>query len=155
MQLKITTHSSQETIDLGAVIGKALKGGEVIELVSDLGGGKTTFVKGLAMGFGSTDPAASPSFTISFTYSREDGKQIHHFDFYRLTEPGIMAAELEEYIGDANSVVLVEWGEIVADTLPPQRVTVEIKARSDTDRELIFSYPSERDYLFQSVKARI
>jgi tRNA threonylcarbamoyladenosine biosynthesis protein TsaE len=42
-------------------LGKKLKGGEVIELVSDLGGGKTTFVRGLARGMGSPDHVASPT----------------------------------------------------------------------------------------------
>lgn len=152
MHLKVTTDSAEETIQLGIELGKKLKGGEVFELLSDLGGGKTTFVKGLNEGFGCEEPTASPSFTISFSYRRKDGKQMHHFDFYRLTDPGIMAAELDECIDDPESVVVIEWGGIVAEVLPQSRITVEIKALGETKRELIFSYPSEKQYIFESVK---
>jgi tRNA threonylcarbamoyladenosine biosynthesis protein TsaE len=48
-------------MQLAEQVGRRLRGGEVIELVSDLGGGKTTFVKGLAKGMGSNDAVSSPS----------------------------------------------------------------------------------------------
>src|SRR5262245_31168810 len=61
MTRQISSASSAETEELAQSLGRRLKGGEVIELVSDLGGGKTTFVRGLAKGAGSPDKVASPS----------------------------------------------------------------------------------------------
>ncbi len=142
------TTSYQETIDLGLSIGRNLRGGEVFELVSDLGGGKTTFVSGLAKGFGSTDPVASPSFTISYVYNRPDKKQLFHFDFYRLNDAGIVANELAEVEGDQNVVVAVEWGDIVHDVLPAERIIVTIKATAENDRSIEFRFTKKYDYLF-------
>ncbi len=68
MTLQIDTTSPKNTLNLAAKIGSRIKGGEVIELVSDLGGGKTVFVRGLAKGMGSTDQVSSPTFTISREY---------------------------------------------------------------------------------------
>src|SRR5690606_33786002 len=61
---RTSSTSSEATERLGERLGKALKGGEVIELASDLGGGKTTLVRGLARGAKSSDKVASPTFTI-------------------------------------------------------------------------------------------
>lgn len=127
-------------------MGSRLRGGEVIQLVSDVGGGKTTFVKGLAKGFGSTDNVASPSFTISREYASGD-KTIYHFDFYRLNDPGIVANELAEVIGDEKAVVVVEWADIVENVLPAEHLTINIKSVGDTDREFEISYPQSFAHL--------
>jgi tRNA threonylcarbamoyladenosine biosynthesis protein TsaE len=64
-KLIAVTKNADETVALGQKIGQQLQGGEVIELISDLGGGKTQLVRGLAAGMGSTDQVQSPTFTIS------------------------------------------------------------------------------------------
>jgi tRNA threonylcarbamoyladenosine biosynthesis protein TsaE len=51
-RLQIESNSSEETKRIAESIGANLKGGEVIELISDLGGGKTIFTIGLAKGMG-------------------------------------------------------------------------------------------------------
>jgi tRNA threonylcarbamoyladenosine biosynthesis protein TsaE len=144
----ILTNTVEETQNLGEAVGSKLRGGEVLEFISDLGGGKTTFVRGLAKGFGSTDPVASPSFTISYVYNGIGKKQLHHFDFYRLSDAGIVANELSEVEGDPDIVVAVEWGEIVHDFLPKQRIVVHITAQSEEQRSIQFTYPEEFAYLF-------
>lgn len=147
------TKSSEQTVKIGQRIGQNLRGGEVIELASDLGGGKTTFTRGLAKGFGSDDPVASPTFVINFIYSRPDGKQLWHFDFYRLTEPGVVAHELAEAEADSNNVLVVEWGEIVHDVLPAERVRMHIATTGDEDREITCEYPEDLNYLFSGVSS--
>jgi len=142
------TRSYEETTQLGKDIGRNLKGGEVFEFVSDLGGGKTTFVSGLAQGFGSTDPVASPSFTINYVYSRPDKKQLFHFDFYRLSDAGIVASELAEVEGDPDVVVAVEWGDIVHDVLPNERIIVTINATAENERSIEFRFSENFEYLF-------
>jgi tRNA threonylcarbamoyladenosine biosynthesis protein TsaE len=138
--------SLDESIALGSSIGANLRGGELIKLVSDLGGGKTTFVRGLAKGMGSSDRVHSPSFTISNQYSA-GGLWLYHFDFYRLTEPGIMQLELDEVINDPKVVIVIEWADIVTEILPKNHITVSIE-KADLEFERIFkiSYPEELSY---------
>jgi tRNA threonylcarbamoyladenosine biosynthesis protein TsaE len=138
--------SLEGTEALAALVGKKLKGGEAIELVSDLGGGKTAFVRGLARGMGSPDHVASPTFTLSREY-HTDKLTLYHFDFYRLHEPGIMTAELAEILDDPKAVVAVEWSDIVQHVLPEKRVTVRLVSVGDTGRRLEFAYPPELAYL--------
>ena len=133
---------------MAADIGAKLQGGEVIELISDLGGGKTAFTRGLAQGMGSEDTVSSPSFTISNVY--QAGKlQLHHFDFYRLHEAGIMADELNELIGDPHVVIVVEWAGIVENVLPGNRLRIEIETTGETSRTFTFSYPQSLDHLLE------
>lgn len=146
MRQRLTTGSAQETEALGASIGGRLKGGEVVELISDLGGGKTTFMRGLAHGLGSPDKVSSPTFTISQEY-HAGRLTIFHFDFYRLGEAGVVADELREVMGDPAAVVVVEWGGIVHDVLPPERLALTLKAVGETKRELTLTYPEKLAYL--------
>jgi len=123
-----------------------LRGGEVIELISDVGGGKTTLVRSIAAGMGSDDKVASPSFTLSREY-KAGNKTLYHFDFYRLTDPGIVANELAEAAGDPQVVVVVEWADIVEGVLPAERLTIQITTTGETSREFEFTYPKKLQYL--------
>lgn len=129
-------------------MGSRLRGGEVIELVSDLGGGKTTFVRGLARGLGSPDRVSSPTFTLTNEY---DAGKLHlfHYDFYRLNEPGVMADELAEAVHDPQAIVVVEWGDIVENVLPAERITVRLEAVGENERRLTFTYPKKLEYLIE------
>lgn len=131
---------------MGHLLGSNLKGGEFIELVSDVGGGKTTLTRGLAKGAGSSDHVSSPTFTIGHTY-KTPNFDIHHFDFYRLHEPGLIQHELEEVIQDPKNVEVVEWSDVVAHVLPEKRIKIHIKTIGDTQRELSISYPDELGYV--------
>lgn len=146
-----TSQSLEETEQLAEAIGKKLHGGEVIELVSDLGGGKTAFVRGLARGVGSHDHVASPTFTISREYSAGE-LTLHHFDFYRLDEPGIMTADLAELLADPKAVVAVEWSDIVQEVLPDHRITVTITLTGETSRQIAIQYPTTLAYLMPKEK---
>lgn len=129
-------------------IGRKLCGGEVLELISDLGGGKTAFVRGLVQGMGSNDHVHSPSFTLANEY-RAGTLTLHHYDFHRLSEPGIMREELSEILGDPDNVVAVEWAEIVEDVLPAERLSIRItpSPENETERIFLFTYPPSLAYL--------
>lgn len=132
-------------------MGKALKGGEVIELVSDLGGGKTTFVRGLAHGAGSKDKVGSPTFTISKVYNAPKF-DIHHFDFYRLPDPGLVANELAEVLGDEHIVTVIEWADVVSHVLPGNRLHINIRQTPSGARELTFRASEPLAYLLEALK---
>ena len=144
--------SSRQTEQLVAKLGANLRGGETIELVSDLGGGKTTFTRGLARGAGSTDRVRSPTFTLNSEYKTPKFTVVH-FDFYRLGEAGIVADELAEVAGDLNYVVVVEWGDIVHDVLPEKRLTIRLVQTGESARTLAFKYPSVLSYLMEGVRS--
>jgi tRNA threonylcarbamoyladenosine biosynthesis protein TsaE len=146
MQTTVDTKTAEETEFLGEKIGKRLKGGEVIELISDLGGGKTTLTRGIARGAGSSDVVGSPTFTLSKVYKTQKF-EIHHFDFYRLAEAGLMEHELHDLLGDQQTVVVVEWGDVVQHVLPDQRLTINLAQTADGDRQLTYQYPQTMAYL--------
>ena len=115
---------------LGEAIGRSVSGGEVLELVGDIGAGKTTLTKGIARALGINEPVQSPTFTISRVYDSPKGLRLAHYDFYRLGEAGIMGDEIRE-AADDDSVVVVEWAGAVDDDLPEDRLVVKIT----TDRK--------------------
>lgn len=127
----------------GTRIGNILTGKEVIELIGDVGAGKTTFVKGLARGLGVDEDVQSPTFTISRIYNARDGLQLAHYDFYRLNEPGILAIEIAETIADPQTVVVIEWGDIVEGVLPADRLSIRFQSPTENarDAELTFGGP--------------
>lgn len=124
------------TKELGEQIGLQLKGGEVFQLVGDVGAGKTTFVKGLAVGLGIEEDVQSPSFTISRVYEGRDGLQLVHYDFYRLTDPGIMASEVAEMVSDPFSVTVIEWADIVEGVLPENHYTITFASPTEDSRAI-------------------
>jgi tRNA threonylcarbamoyladenosine biosynthesis protein TsaE len=136
-------------------LGRSLHGGEVIELRSDLGGGKTTFVRGLTRGAGSKATVTSPTFTLSRIYQAKQF-EIHHFDFYRLNDPGILADQLAEAIGN-NNVVVVEWADIVKNILPNPRISIEFKptANSPDERQIIIQYPESQRSIIEAVESEM
>lgn len=147
-QREIETSSPEETEHYASALARKLRGGEVIELVSDLGGGKTTFTRGLVAGLNSDEPVASPTFTLSREYSK--GRlHVYHFDFYRLQEAGIMAGELAEIAGDPNGVVVVEWADVVQHVLPESRLQIRILTKDETIRILQVSYPDSYAYVVE------
>jgi len=121
---------------LGRRIGGLLKGGEVLELIGDVGAGKTTLTKGIAEDLGVDEDVQSPSFTISRVYDTSNGLQLAHYDFYRLHDPGIMAAEMHETMSDPTTVTIIEWADIVSGILPVDRLSVFITPVSEISRRI-------------------
>ncbi len=152
MQFKFVCPKLDDTQDLAAKIGGALKGGEVFELKSDLGGGKTTFTKGLASGMGVKDVVQSPTFIISSLHKGHNDLELHHFDFYRLNNAGIMSAELAESLHQNNAIVVVEWGDIVHDVLPKDRATVSLSVPKDETRVIAIDLPESYEEVIEVLK---
>lgn len=138
------------TEQIAEKLGHQLKGGEVIELVSDLGGGKTTFVRGLSRGLGSHDSVRSPSFTLANQYVA-GALTLYHFDFYRLNDPGIIARELAEILTDKQAIVVVEWAAIVEQVLVNPHMVIHLKHSNDNEREITFDYPKSYGYLLEKI----
>ena len=132
----IEVKSEVDMKSLGRRIGERLGGGEVIELVGDVGAGKTTFTKGLATGLAIDEDVQSPSFTISRLYEARDNLQLAHYDFYRLNDAGIMVHELSETINDPQAITVIEWADAVKQVLPDSRLTIRLSSPSETSRRV-------------------
>ncbi len=134
------TSSEQKTKQIAADFAKTLKGGEVVFLKGDLGTGKTTFVRGVAEAFGFKEPVRSPTFTIMNLY-QTDNFQIVHLDFYRFTSfQEIQALGLEEYLGQKDSIVFIEWPEkgIEENKISPTH-QIEFETKKDSERSIKIS----------------
>lgn len=149
--MELELDNSIATQELATIIGHNLRGGEVIKLVSDIGGGKTTLVKGVAKGAGSNDHVSSPSFTIRNDYQARN-ITIAHFDFYRLSEPGIVKDMLREELVNPTTVVIIEWASLVSDVLPVDHITIAIQATGLSSRRLNIDCPDRFAYLFEGAK---
>ena len=129
-------HSEQEMLAFGEQFAKKIKFPAVIELIGDVGAGKTTFVRGLAKGLGVKEPVTSPSFTISKQYAIPNNKRLVHYDFYRLPDPGLMSEDLQETINDKNTITVIEWSDSVKNLLPDHHVQIGIKFNNDNTRSI-------------------
>ena len=120
---------------LGAAIGRACTGGDVLILSGDLGAGKTTFTQGLAQGLGIDDAVTSPTFVIARTHPNlHGGPALVHVDAYRLGS----SLELDDLDLEADlehSVVVVEWGGGLAESLADSRVDLVLSRTDDADDE--------------------
>ncbi len=124
MHLEILSKSSQATIDLGKKFSKILRGGDIIIFSGELGGGKTTFISGLADGLGIKENLSSPSFTILNQYNTGKLKLVH-IDFYRLD--GIDEFDnigLDDHIYDDSSILCIEWGEKIKQYIKKDYLTI-------------------------------
>ena len=126
-------NSTEEMIEFGKEIGSNLEGGSVLELIGDVGAGKTTFTKGLALGLGVLETVQSPTFTISRVY-KGDNLTLSHYDFYRLNDYGIMKMELAENLSDPQNITVVEWAGDLADILPEKHLKVIFESVSEDKR---------------------
>lgn len=140
---------------LGEAIGRSVSGGEVLELVGDIGAGKTTLTKGIARALGINEPVQSPTFTISRVYDSPKGLRLAHYDFYRLGEAGIMGDEIRE-AADDDSVIIVEWAGAVDDDLPKDRLLVKITTISEEERLVEFHPGGKKSTeLWQKIKENL
>ena len=115
----------------------------VIALHGELGSGKTTFVQGFARHYGVKDTVNSPTFLIMKKYpltGAHRGGSLYHFDLYRLGgEEELLDLGWEELLGEAQSIILVEWPEKAGGILPAERIDVFLHAGAGDERHLAIS----------------
>jgi tRNA threonylcarbamoyladenosine biosynthesis protein TsaE len=127
-QDKYISTNSKETKKIASKLAKHLVGGDLICLYGELGAGKTEFIKGLAESLGVSERVNSPSYSLLNIYKlKEKGFRLAHFDFYRLdnnlSQP---PADLKDYIGEKNYLVVIEWAGRVEKFLPDKRIDVKL-----------------------------
>ena len=127
------------------VVAGALRPGDVVLLIGDLGAGKTTFTKLVASALGVTDEVTSPTFTIAHTYDTGPGASVRslaHLDAYRLrSADDLDAVGLFDNLDD-GAAAMIEWGDIVADAFDAV-LRVELSFVDDTTRSVVCCAPAE------------
>jgi len=139
----VYTASIQETVSLGENLGAALRRGDVIALVGELGSGKTWFTKGVALGLGVSPDTiiASPSFSLLNEY--EGRYPLYHMDAYRLERSAdFLSAGLDEYFYK-DGVAVLEWADRWPEVLPDWRLKIAFTITDDYSRKIVLSgyYP--------------
>jgi len=135
-KLVITTHSADETQQLGRIIGGLIKQPLIIALLGDLGSGKTAFVQGLANGL--EVPVeyyiTSPSFTLINEYPGR--LPLFHADLYRLeTLRDLEDIGLDELLYD-QGVLAVEWADKLGDKLTGDNLVLQFEIIADDCRKI-------------------
>lgn len=128
MPIALTTATADDTREVGAALASILAPGDVLVLTGDLGAGKTTLTQGIAAGLGAEEHVASPTFTLVREYP--SGRlPVAHVDVYRLRRAqDVLDLALDELEGGHDGVLIVEWGDAVADLLGPERLRIELTA---------------------------
>ncbi len=134
------THSPEETEAAGAALAEILPENVALALHGDLGAGKTTFVRGLARGWGVAGPVVSPTFNYFLLY--QGARQLAHLDAYRLTRPEDADSLLLEEFLQTPWCLAVEWPEKMGDRLPPNTWHLDFSSPAETRRVLTLLHPT-------------
>ncbi|WP_062197242.1 tRNA (adenosine(37)-N6)-threonylcarbamoyltransferase complex ATPase subunit type 1 TsaE [Massilibacterium senegalense] len=132
-EIHIQTNSTEETMEIAKRIGEVIPPGTVLVLEGDLGAGKTTFTKGLAVGLGIKRVVNSPTFTIIKEYLGR--LPLYHMDVYRL-ENREEELGFEEYF-ESDGITVVEWASNIKEQLPSSYIACTIHRIDEDTREIV------------------
>ena len=153
------SRSPEQTRRVGRRLGEVLETGDVICLQGDLGAGKTTFVQGIAQGWGSVDSVSSPTFILVNVYRRADQSRrastlplLFHMDAYRLdSTPEAEELDLDSML--AQGALLIEWPERMNGLIPKEHLWVNLEHVDDEEREMKFKASGKRyDELLEVIR---
>ncbi len=141
--LEFVSRSPDQTRRLGMRLGSLLQVGDVLCLSGDLGAGKTTFVQGIAQGWGSLDPVSSPTFVLVNVYHKPGGPSLYHLDAYRLAD-ALEAEDLDLDQMIESGALVVEWADRVRTALPQGCLWIELRWVADQHRFMLFAPHGDR-----------
>ncbi len=114
----------------------------LVTLSGDLGAGKTTFTQSVAKELGVSEHVTSPTFVLAKSYVLPNSvfKKLVHIDAYRLTEgKDLVPLAFDEVMSDADTLVLLEWPEMVADTLPAPDIAISLSVLDTNSRSISYA----------------
>ena len=132
--------TADDTFALGARLAADLAAGDVVVLSGPLGAGKTVLAKGIAHAMGVAGAVTSPTFVLARVHPalRVGDPAMVHVDVYRLLDHAgaDLLAELDSLDLDTDlddAVVVVEWGEGLAERLSDRHLDIKLERGRDTD----------------------
>lgn len=133
-EYKYTSHSEQDTMELAQNIESEKFPNMVICLKGELGSGKTVFVKGFAQSLGIDENITSPTFNLVKEYLTGE-MPLYHMDVYRLEDGDDGTIGLADYF-TKGGVTIIEWSDIIKDSLPDERLEIKFKVIDEETRVL-------------------
>lgn len=133
-EYKFTSHSEDDTMELAQNIESEKFPNMVICLRGELGSGKTVFVKGFAESLGIEETITSPTFTLVKEYLNGE-MPLYHMDVYRLEDGDDGSVGLTDYF-NKGGVTIIEWSDIIKDSLPEERLEIKFKVIDEETRVL-------------------
>ena len=134
--MSVVCSEEADTVAVAGRLAAEVRPGDVIALAGPLGSGKTRFAGGLAAGLGVQEQVVSPTFVLMREY-RSGFIPFVHVDVYRLSSMNEFD-DLEVFERAAEGVVVIEWGDVVAPTLPADHLVVRIDVGPDHERTIEF-----------------
>ena len=141
--LDFISRGPEQTRRIGMRLGALLQPGDLVCLQGNLGAGKTTFVQGVANGWGAFDAVSSPTFVLVNAYRRADGDQLFHMDAYRV-ESAADAEELDLIAMIGEGPLIIEWAERIESILSTERLWVTLEHVAEEQREFRFHAEGKR-----------
>jgi tRNA threonylcarbamoyladenosine biosynthesis protein TsaE len=138
-----TLGSAEDTMALGERLGRELRAGDVVVLSGPLGAGKTVLAKGIAAAMDVDGPVTSPTFVLARLHRarRPGAPAMVHVDVYRLLDHAAadLLAELDSLDLDTDlddAVVVVEWGEGLAERLSDRHLDIRLERGVDAEARM-------------------
>ncbi|MGH9061448.1 MAG: tRNA (adenosine(37)-N6)-threonylcarbamoyltransferase complex ATPase subunit type 1 TsaE [Acidimicrobiales bacterium] len=130
----------EDTVGLGIRLGEQLRAGDVVVLTGPLGAGKTVLAKGIAQVMDVDGPVTSPTYVLARVHRPRipGAPAMIHVDVYRLLDHSgaDLLAELDSLDLDTDlddAVVVVEWGEGLAERLAECHLDIRLERAGDSD----------------------
>jgi tRNA threonylcarbamoyladenosine biosynthesis protein TsaE len=145
---KFITKSEKETEKLGKEFGKKIlkekpgKIAKILFLEGDLGGGKTTFLKGFARGLGIKEKILSPTFILvrkfEIKHRTSNFKHFYHIDCYRIEKPReILNLGFKKIIKDPKNILAIEWANRIHQIIPKKALQIKFKILNKNQRQIM------------------
>ena len=129
-ELRLSLRDVEATEKLGAVLATLLSDGLIFFLLGDLGSGKTSLVRGVLRELGHSGAVKSPTYTLLEEYSVA-GRDIIHFDLYRLTDPEELdLIGIRDYVNGKNCCFF-EWPQRGQGYLPAADLQIQISLKGN------------------------
>lgn len=144
------SQNETELIALGQMIGACLAAGHVLVLSGELGAGKTTLTKGLALGLGISQMVKSPTYTIVREY--EGRLPLYHLDVYRIGDDPD-SIDLDDFLY-GEGVAVIEWGELLVSSLPQDYLLVSIEKVGDGRKLTLQAFGKHSEHLLEKINGK-
>ncbi|OHB19079.1 MAG: tRNA (adenosine(37)-N6)-threonylcarbamoyltransferase complex ATPase subunit type 1 TsaE [Parcubacteria group bacterium RIFCSPLOWO2_01_FULL_40_65] len=137
----IITESPKETEKFAAQLAKKLINKKnnkalVLALEGELGGGKTTFIKGFLKALKVIEKVLSPTFVLIHKHHLKSG-DLYHIDAYRLkSEKDLLKLGIKEIFNNPKNIVLIEWADRVKKIIPKTAIWIRFEHLEKNRRKI-------------------